>query len=289
MKIVLLDTETTGAKEEDRICQLSFLVVNEALEIEEVHDTYVMPPLPIGFEAMAIHHITPEMIMHAPRIEETKAFERLHELNTPENIMVIQNAKFDLEMLFKEDFENRMRLIDTFRCIKQINPEGRHGLQYNRYALGLYKKEKALSDKYDITLQAHDALSDVIVLKLFLDYLLEHKTLEELITLTLEPILYSRFYNGKYRREEIKEVAIKDPDYINFMLGLENLEFDLRYSLNYWKNETEGEQIYRFSIGRFKGKEIKEIAQIDISYLRWAFHNMSLSKGFKEEIEKFLG
>ena len=36
MKIIILDTETTGSGVSDRICQLSFLVCNEDLEIEAV-------------------------------------------------------------------------------------------------------------------------------------------------------------------------------------------------------------------------------------------------------------
>jgi len=44
MKIILLDTETTGMAEKDRICQLSFLVLNEECEIEEIHDDMCNPP-----------------------------------------------------------------------------------------------------------------------------------------------------------------------------------------------------------------------------------------------------
>ena len=36
MKIIILDTETTGGGQGDRICQLSFLVCNEELEIEAI-------------------------------------------------------------------------------------------------------------------------------------------------------------------------------------------------------------------------------------------------------------
>ena len=62
MKIIILDTETTGGGQGDRICQLSFLVCNEELEIETIYNDLCTPPLPISFEAMAIHHITPEML-----------------------------------------------------------------------------------------------------------------------------------------------------------------------------------------------------------------------------------
>jgi len=104
MKIIVLDTETTGMLEKDRICQLSYLVLNEDFEIEEVHNDLCKPPLPISYEAMAIHHITPEMLEGEPSCVQTKAYKRLLELNSPANLMVIQNAAFDLGMLPKRGF-----------------------------------------------------------------------------------------------------------------------------------------------------------------------------------------
>ena len=288
MDIVLLDTETTGVSEEDRICQLSFIVADEEGNIKEVHNRLTKPPVPIKFDAMAIHHITPEMVENEQFVQDTKEFERLKELNTEDNVMVIHNAKFDIEMLFREDFEVNMKVIDTFRCIKHIFPDGRHGLQYNRYALGLYKKEKLLEEKYNLKIQPHDALSDVVVLKLLLDYLLEQRSIEELIQLTQEPILYDKFYNGKYKREYIKDIVLKDPEYIDFLLSREDLEFDLRYSINYYKEQLKDQIEYKFSIGKYQGKTPGEVYEIDPQYLKWAYNNMSMSHGLRESISKYI-
>jgi exodeoxyribonuclease X len=289
MKLVILDTETTGTKEEDRIIQLSFLVTDKDGEIEEVHNILCKPPLPISYESMAIHHITPEMVENSQFIQNTKEWKRLNELNTSENILVIHNSKFDIEMLFKEDFENRMQIIDTFRCIKNLWPEGRHSLQINRYSLGLYKKEKELAEKYDIEIKAHDALSDAVVLKLLLDYLLQEHTIEELIQLTKEPILYDKFYFGKYKFEKIVDVIEKDIDYVEYLLNNQEheLDFDMRYSINYYLQYIT--PTYKFQVGKYKNLTPEEVAeQGDFDYLRWAYHNMSMSKGLKVEIEKII-
>jgi exodeoxyribonuclease X len=288
MNLIILDTETTGTKEEDRICQLSFLVNDEENEILEINDTFCTPPLPIKFDAMAVHHITPEMIEGSPTLQNTKEFEKLNELNMDNNILVIHNAQFDIEMLFREDFANDMRVLDTFRVLKHLYPNGRHGLQHNRYSMGLYKLEKDIEAKYDLSIQAHDSLGDVIVLKLLLDELLKTKSLEEMITLTQTPILYEKFYNGKYRNELISETILKDPEYIDATLQFENLDFDLRYSINYYLEELKDEIIYKFTVGKHKGKTPGEIAQIDFQYLKWAYDNMKMSKGLKMEIEKVL-
>jgi exodeoxyribonuclease X len=290
LKFIILDTETTGTKEEDRVIQLSFLVTDENNEIEEIHDTLCMPPVPITYEAMAIHHITPEKVSGSIPLQETKAYKRLNELNIPENIMVIHNAKFDLEMLFREDFENNMQLIDTFRVLKHIQPDERHSLQVNRYALGLYKKEQELINKHNIEINAHDALGDVVVLKLLLDYLLETYSVEDLLRLTKEPILYDKFYFGKYKREKIVDVIQKDPGYIEFLLTSteQELDFDLRYSINYFLQETELE--FKFQVGKYKGLSAKEVAeQGDYDYLRWAYHNMRMEKGLRKQIGEIVG
>jgi len=286
LKFIILDTETTGTKEEDRIIQLSFIVSDENNEIEEIHDTFCMPEIPVSFEAMAVHHITPEKLEGAVSIKETFAWKRLNELNIPENILVIHNAKFDIEMLFKEDFENQMQVIDTFRCVKHLWPDGRHSLQINRYSLGLYKKEKELAQKHNIEINAHDALGDVIVLKLLLDYLLESHTVEELIQLTKEPILYEKFYFGKHRHEKIADVVRDYPSYIEYLLNNpeKELDFDMRYSINYYLQEVT--PVYKFEVGKYKGLTAEEVmTQGDSDYLRWAYHNMRMSKGLRENIE----
>jgi exodeoxyribonuclease X len=289
LKYIILDTETTGTKETDRIVQLSFLVTDENNEIEEIYDTLCLPPVPISYEAMAVHHITPEKVINAPILQDTQAYKRLQELNIPENILVIHNAKFDLEMLFREDFENNMQLIDTFRVLKHIQPDDRHSLQINRYFLGLYKKEQELINKHNIQINAHDALGDVVVLKLLLDYLLEKYTKEELLKFTKEPILYEKFYNGKYKREKIVDIIKKDPAYIEYLLTTNDfeLDFDLRYSLNYYLQEYELE--FKFEVGKYKGLSAKEVAEVDMNYLRWAYHNMRMNKGLRKQIGKIIG
>jgi exodeoxyribonuclease X len=290
MKIIILDTETTGNKEEDRIIQLSYLVMNENLEIEEIHDELVKPPLPISFEAMAVHHITNEMVEDKPQIKHTKAYKRLKELNSPENLMVIHNAVFDLDMLKKEGFNSFFQLIDTFRILKHLLPEGKFSLQYNRYALGLYKKEKEICEKYNIQINAHDALGDVIVLGLLFEYLVKNfgKSIPELVELTTQPVLYDKFYQGKYKFEKIKDVLINDPDYIEYMLSLTDLDADVRYSIEHHLKNLDEPMEFKFGVGKYKGMKIEDVADIDMQYLGWAYHNMKMGKWMREKIGEIL-
>ncbi len=291
MKIIILDTETTGSKEEDRICQLSYLVLNENLEIEEIHNELAKPPVDISYEAMAVHHITPEMVEDKPKLKFTKAYKRLKELNSPDNLIVIHNAKFDLDMLRKEDFNPHLKLIDTFRILKHLIPDGKFSLQYNRYALGLYKKEDEICKKYNIEINAHDALGDVVVLYLLFKYILENleSDINNLIELTKKPVLHTKFYQGKYKFEKIEDILIKDPDYIEYMLSLTDLDPDVRYSIEHFLNNLETEPEFRFKIGKYKGMLIEDVAEIDIQYLSWAYHNMKMGKWMRKKIGEILG
>ena len=297
MKFVILDTETTGADEKDRVCQLAYIVASPQLvgtRIEEVHNELCRPPLPISFGAMAVHHITNERVQKKPPCPETAGFRRLQELNTPENVLVIQNAPFDLPMLEKEGFVSRMRLIDTLRCLRHLYPDAEaHGLQYMRYFLGLYRNETAEAKKHGIKISAHDALGDVLVLKLLLDYLLADHTVEELVELTARPITYKTFRFGKYKGEEILEVARKDPGYIEWMLrekeGEEPLDSDMHQTLEKALETAAEEAVWLFPFGKYKGQSVEEIASHDPGYLRWALENMDkLSDGMRKAIRKAL-
>jgi exodeoxyribonuclease X len=291
MKIVILDSETTGNSEGDRICQLAFVVTNPLLEIEECYNQLVKPPVPIGFEAMAVHHITPEMVEEAPPIRFTQGFKRLKELNSRENILILHNAPYDLEMLKKEGFTSHFQIIDTFRVMKQLYPDTRYGLQYNRYKLGLYRQEEKLKKELGLEIRPHDALGDVLVLYLLVKYLFETHpiSLEEMVELSKKPIIYDRFYFGKYKFREIKEVLIEDPEYIESLLEDTSLSPDIRTSILHHRKGLTQKPIYRFSTGKYRGMTPEDVGEFDPDYLWWALHNLGgLSQGFRDRIREVL-
>jgi DNA polymerase III epsilon subunit-like protein len=238
---IILDTETTGAGERDRIIQLGYMVLTPGSETE-VHNEFCSSEVEIGFGAMEVHHITPEMIVDKPTCTETAAYRRLCELNTPDNYLIIHNAPFDVGMLEKERFEPKMKLIDTLRCARHVfEDEEAHRLQYFRYSMGLYKEEAREAESLGIEVKAHDAIGDVLTLKLFLTRLREAVQLrfpgvnpvEKMVELTTLPIFVKNFRFGKYKGRELTEVAAEDSGYLQWMLtGMESLDDDLRYSIN---------------------------------------------------------
>lgn len=239
-KFILLDTETTGTGDSDRIIQLGFMVLNG--KSVDIYNDFCSSDIPIGYGAMEVHGITQEEIAGKPKCTETDAFKALESLNISDNVMIIHNAPFDLGMLAKENFTSKMRLIDTLRCAKHLfEDEEAHRLQFFRYRLGLYKIEQAEADALGIVVKAHDAIGDVLVLKLFLTELRKKLTerfgsvnpIDKMVELTQTPVFITKPLKfGKHKGKTLNEIANEDKKYLSWMVAnMENLDEDMKYSI----------------------------------------------------------
>ena len=240
-KYVLFDTETTGNQDEDRIIQIGAMVVDSRGNVE-VYDELCSSEIDIKIEAMEVHNITPELLKGLGDFKTTKFYNDLKILNIDTNYLIAHNIKFDLGMLQKEGFENRMQLIDTLRCSKHLFPDSPyHRLQYFRYSLGLYKLEKQEAQKYNIEIKAHDALGDVLVMKLLLSKLVSKikekypsaHPMKKLVELTKQPVMLKTFRFGKYNGKDIEDVAHRDIGYIKWMYKNMDLDEDMLYTLEH--------------------------------------------------------
>jgi DNA polymerase III alpha subunit (gram-positive type) len=239
---VLFDTETTGNQEHDRIIQIGAMIVHSKEHIE-VLDEFCIAPVPISIEAMEVHNITPDIIADKGVYDETDFASKVLQLNQKENYLIAHNISFDLAMLEKEGFENHYTLIDTLRCARHLLPESpNHRLQYLRYALGLYQIEQAEAEKLGITIKAHDAIGDVLVMKLLLSKLVRLtqenypgvNPMQKLAELTQTPVMMITFKFGKYKDREIAEVVNEDRGYIQWMRANLELDEDMQYTLDYY-------------------------------------------------------
>lgn len=240
-KYILFDTETTGTQEEDKIIQIGMMVVNSKTDIE-VYDELCSTNIAIKLEAMEIHNITPDLIKDKLSFKETNSYRKLLELNNETNYLIAHNINFDLSMLKKEGFINSYTLIDTLRCAKHLYPNmPYHRLQYLRYALELYKIEESEAKKLNITIKAHDAIGDVLVMKLFLSSLVKEclkvypdfNPMVKLAEFTKTPVFIQTFKFGKYKGWDVKQVAKEDSGYLNWMkTNMKDLDEDMRYTLD---------------------------------------------------------
>ena len=239
-KYIILDTETTGTGETDRVIQLGYVVLGS--NPIEVHNEFNSSDVPISFGAMEVHGITPDLLEGKPVCTETSAYKRLQELNVQDNYMIIHNAPFDLKMLEKEGFNVQMKVIDTLRVAKHVLPdEDAHRLQYFRYKMDLYKEEEKEAAALGVVVKAHDAIGDVLVLKLLLSKLKtavseaypSENPVEKMVDLTNTPILVKTFRFGKHKGKDLVDVAREDAGYLRWMLSsMDNLDDDMRYSIN---------------------------------------------------------
>ena len=240
-KYILFDTETTGITEEDRIIQVGGMIINSKTDIE-VYDELSSTVLPIKLQAMEVHNITQDLLVGKDAFINTDFYQKLQSLNNSSNYLIAHNINFDLSMLEKEGFINQYTLIDTLRCAKHLYPElPYHRLQYIRYALELYKTEVQEAKDLDIVIKAHDAIGDVLVMKLFLRKLVakcvevhpDYNAMEKLAELTRTPVLLNNFKFGKYKGEEVAEVAKKDKSYLQWMRSnMADLDEDMKYTLD---------------------------------------------------------
>lgn len=240
VKYVMFDTETTGNQEEDRIIQFGGMILDSKGQIE-CYDNLCSTDVEIKFEAMEVHNVTPDMLIGKPIAIETDFYKRLQELNVPTNYIIAHNIKFDLGMIQKEGFVNQMQIIDTLRCARHLYDDlPYHRLQYMRYALGIYKNEQAEADKYGIVIKAHDALGDVLVMKLFLKHLTARckerfpgeNPMKKMVELSATPVMVKIFKFGKYKDQEVAAVARTDRGYLNWMLtNMKDLDEDLKWTI----------------------------------------------------------
>ncbi len=217
MNIVFLDTETTDLDPTRRLVQLAYKNPASGVVVNE----YFKPPMPISFGAMAIHHITNEMVAEKPEFAGSGFFNDLtRELG--ESVVVAHNAAFDVEVL-KNEGATVGKNIDTLRVARHVLVSEQYGLQYLRYFLNLNVAGVV----------AHDALGDILVLEALYGKLKQaaaekygldsdDAVIAKMIELTNTPVMLNSVNFGKYRGKTFAEVSATDLGYLEWLFGSES-------------------------------------------------------------------
>lgn len=240
-KLLFLDVEATGIGDTDRLLQVAYQTRHNGQDLKV--NEYFKPPVPIQKTAMAVHHVTEKHVADKPGFEASATKKELLELSHENYIFVAHNAKYDLGMLEKEGvtFKN---YIDTLKIAKYLDTGQfeNHQLQYLRYYYDLDIDLNGLS--------AHDAFADILVLNAVFWELLcelsyfEKKTYENddalvarMVEISMNPLLLTTCNQTKHKGKSWEEVAIIDKDYLRWNLTRDNLDEDLRYTLEYYLNK----------------------------------------------------
>ena len=243
-KSIIFDTETTGLNEEDKIIQVGAIIVeHKNSDYLKVYDELCSCEVPIKIEAMATHGIREQQLTGKPKFEETEFFNTLKELNNENNYLIAHNLDFDLGMLNKYDFENKFSLIDTLQCAMHLYEIGEeidgyrlpnYKLQTFRYILLNLKNEDDEVENINkfseqkIEIKAHDAIGDVVVLKLFFKKLVirvmkkykltnYNEYMGKLVELTKQPATIKYLHFGKHKGKELVDIEKEDSSYIDWL------------------------------------------------------------------------
>ena len=223
MTYIILDTETTGLEEKDRLIQVSYVVLDDDYNQFFSETGLFKPGVPINIEAMATNHITEEMVKDQETFSKSKTFTFLDKFLRENGVLVAHNAPFDKKMLEKEGIIVD-KYIDTRKVSQHILEESpKHNLQYLRYYLKL--------DGVDNS-RAHDAEGDVEVLKKLFMFFIEEKKLspEKMIELTNTPVFVKKMPFGKHKDIDMNEIP---KDYLRWMKeNIKDMDPDLKYTVD---------------------------------------------------------
>jgi len=244
--LIFFDTETTGSAKDDEIIEIGAIV--EKGQNITTYDELCGTSKLIAVEAMVTHGIRNEDIKDKEPFNKSKFYSNLDGLNKEQNYFIAHNLPFDLERLKFYGFNPKAKLIDTLQCAKHLfeleeplgyleYPLPNYKLQTFRYILFTPKQEQEEANRFNISIKAHSALSDVIILRMFFYKLLERlmqkypklnkqEALDELVVLSKKPVLVKKFNFGKHKGKLIKDVLIEDRGYLEWLYN------DMKKQLN---------------------------------------------------------
>ena len=236
-KFIYLDTETTGAGTNDRLCQIAFKT-DTGTAVDEMFN----PNMPISVDAMSIHHITDEMVANKPPFKDSSAYKNLQVMFADDAaVLVAHNAKFDVRMLNREGLHPQ-KVVCTYKLSRYLDKDGvipKYNLQYLRYYL-----------KLNIDATAHTALGDVLVTEgLFHRIYAKFKErsvdpVADMIKISSSPVLVPRMPFGKHKGLKIAEVP---RDYLEWLAGTD-LDEDLDYTVRHYLGRGNAGSDYDASI-----------------------------------------
>ncbi len=238
MKLIFLDTETTGNTKDDFLCQIAY---HERGTSEFFNELY-KPLKPIPPEASAVTHITNKHVADKPEFKKSGDYENVKNLlESDDVVLVAHNAMFDIGMLQNEGI-NPKNFICTLRVARDMDESGvipKYNLQFLRYYLEL-----------DVEAQAHDALGDIMVLEALFDRLLkkqielsgsEELAIQKMIEVSSHPSILRSFSFGKYVGRTIEEVAKMDRGYLEWLYEQK-------------KSSDQNEEDWLYTLHHFLGK-----------------------------------
>jgi exodeoxyribonuclease X len=236
MRVATIDTETTGMSDDDCVVELAF--VEDMLDGRHTYrSSLVIPVKQISFEAMAIHHITPEMVEDAPSIGELIFSTRLNDIS----IFAAHNAKFDRHYLPMLNGAEK-QWICTMRCALHLWPDAPgHSNQVLRYWLNLDVSDMPSTAGATPHRALYDAWTTQKLLEAEIAVIIGDNNLgitrdmaiKKLIEMSDQPVVLRKVRFGKFEGRTWDQVP---PDYLGWVIKQSSMDPDVLHTARHYLN-----------------------------------------------------
>lgn len=203
MKIIILDTETSGSSPEDRIISLALAELCDE-KLSDIQSGFFNPGVPIKQGAYWVHHISDEQVAGKPFFKDSPLYKIVKDIFSDHTNIIIGHAICnDLFMFAKEGLRCKCRIIDTQYCSVKILKKSKTSLFHLQNELNLAQD---ISEKIIL----HTADGDVMITYYLLLELLKHCNLKKLIETTMDIFYEYRFVEYKHKKRKIYQIAGND-------------------------------------------------------------------------------
>ena len=250
-RIIALDVETTGLEPTDKIVEIGLIDIEESgvgpsngFYLGDAASSLIDPKIPIPIPAMAVHHITDEMVMGVPDDPATTLMDMIFmDTVSMENkgdfpdFIVAHNAKFDRQFIDPLIDEYSQR--DNFQwiCTYKVAAHLYRDAPSHKNAAVFYYLElhRGIYSHLVKGVNLHRAAPDAAITAAIFCEMTRKLTLDEMVEISSKPTLQSKIGFGKHRGKSWDDI---DMGYINWILSKsEDFDEDVVYTARCQKIE----------------------------------------------------
>lgn len=227
VRYLFLDSETTGVNEDDRVCEIGWLEVDENFNFIAEVQSLIDPQRPIASAASAVHGLVLADLQDSPTIEEFFSVDDESCYGRPITDPVVlcgHNIAFDHRFV-KPYITNVVQEVCSLRWARRLYPSAdNHQLQTLVFELGLPRAT-----------DAHRVLSDVTTSLHLAKHICERTgmTLPQLAEASKEPMLMSVVPFGKHKGKGFHEMPAP---YMRWMRDTLALDIDMKFTVEHYLN-----------------------------------------------------
>ena len=218
-----IDLETTGLPEDNgRICEIGWhdIIIDgdQPKPFPEPQSTLINPMVPMPTSAMAVHHITDDIV--APATKNVR--DTVGAVLQKADVLIAHRASFEQAFI-----NTRKPWICTYKVARRLHSalEG-YSLQYLRYHF-------KLPVDHDKAMPPHRAGPDAYVTGHLFVMFLKEMNVQEMIDVSLKPVLLYRCDLPKHKDIPWEDLAQADPGYLQWILQ-SDFDEDTTYTAGYW-------------------------------------------------------